>query len=158
MSRRIQRTISLTLALLFSLTSVLSVAAYHEDDVTMHDFADPRFEARWAYNDYPVAQLEIARTWIWGPSPYTEGRMEVYLDSPGDERLVQYFDKSRMELNDPDLPDDDIWVVTNGLLALDMMRGQVQIGDADFAPHSEGASSENVAGDEAHTSPLAPPL
>jgi hypothetical protein len=147
MSKRLQRSLSLTLALLFSLTSVLSVAAYHEDDVTIHAFADERFEARWAYTDLPVAEFVVARTWIWGPSPYTPGRMEMYLDSPGEERLVQYFDKSRMELNDPALPDDDIWVVTQGLLALDMMTGQVQVGDDAFAAHSEGASSENVAGD-----------
>jgi DNA-binding beta-propeller fold protein YncE len=147
MSRRLQRSLSMTLVLLFSLSTVLTVAAYHEDEDVLHDFADPRFEARWAWTDYPVSTLEVARTWIWGPSPYTEGRMEMYLDSPGDERLVQYFDKSRMELNDPDLPDDDIWVVTQGLLALDMMNGQVQVGDDAFAAHSEGASSENVAGD-----------
>jgi hypothetical protein len=147
MSRRLQRSLSVALALMFLVTSFASVAAYHEDDVTIHPFADDRFEARWAYNDKPVADLVIARTWIWGPSPYTPGRMEMYLDSPGNERLVQYFDKSRMELNDPALADDDIWVVTQGLLALDMMRGQVQVGDAAFATHSEGPSTENVAGD-----------
>jgi hypothetical protein len=147
MSRRMHRVFSISLAVLFSLSTVFSVVAYHEDDVTIHEFADARFESRWAYMDKPVADFEIARTWIWGPSPYTPGRMELYLDSPGNERLVQYFDKSRMELNDPDLADGDIWVVTQGLLALDMMRGQVQVGDAAFANHSEGPSSENVAGD-----------
>jgi hypothetical protein len=147
MVKRIQRSLSLVLAMMFVLASVVSVAAYHEGDGAIHPFADPRFEDRWAYNDLPVSELVVARTWIWGPSPYTEGRMETYLDSPGGERLVQYFDKSRMELNDPDLPDDDIWVVTQGLLALDMMRGQVQVGDAAFAAHSEGPSTENVAGD-----------
>jgi hypothetical protein len=147
MSRRMHRVFSVSLAVLFSLSTVFSVVAYHEDDVTIHEFADARFESRWAYMDKPVADFEIARTWIWGPSPYTPGRMELYLDSPGDERLVQYFDKSRMELNDPNLADGDIWVVTQGLLALDMMRGQVQVGDAAFANHSEGPSTENVAGD-----------
>jgi hypothetical protein len=147
MSRRIHRVLSISLAVLFSLSTVFSVAAYHEDDVTIHEFADERFEARWAYTDLPVAEFIVARTWIWGPSPYTPGRMEMYLDSPGDERLVQYFDKSRMELNDPALADDDIWVVTQGLLALDMMIGQVQVGDDAFATHSEGPSTENVAGD-----------
>ncbi|TVR71395.1 MAG: ScyD/ScyE family protein [Sphaerobacteraceae bacterium] len=135
------------MALLFAIVSFASVGAYHEDEEVQHEFADSRFENRWARTDLPVSTLAVARTWIWGPSPYTEGMMEPYLDSPGGERLVQYFDKSRMELNDPDSDDTSIWTVTQGLLALDMLRGQVQVGDNAFAPHSEGASTENVAGD-----------
>ena len=147
MSKRLQRSLSFTLALLFMLTSVLSVAAYHEDDAELHEFADSRFENRWARTDLPVSNLVVARTWIWGPSPYTEGRMEPYLQSPGGERLVQYFDKSRMELNDPDSDDTSIWTVTQGLLALDMLLGEVQVGDGSFVAHSEGPSLQNVAGD-----------
>jgi hypothetical protein len=134
-------------AMLAASMSVGIVGAYHEDDVTVHPFADPRFEARWARTDEPVATGQVARTWIWGPSPYTPGMMEPYAESPGGMRLVQYFDKSRMELNNPNAPGESIWVVTQGLLALDMMRGQVQVGDDAFVDHSEGPSHENVAGD-----------
>ena len=43
---------------------------------------------------------------------------EDYAGAPGGKRVVQYFDKSRMEINDPDSPDaGTIWFVTNGLLA-----------------------------------------
>jgi hypothetical protein len=135
------------LAMLIAMMGLGSVAAYHEFDDAVHPFADERFEDRWARTDQPVAAGEVDRTWIWGPSPYTPGMMELYLDSPGGQRLVQYFDKSRMELNDPDTEDTSIWVVTNGLLALDMLLGRIQIGDNQFVPHSEGPSHENVAGD-----------
>lgn len=137
----------MVLALVFLVTGFASVAAYHEDDDAIHDWADPRFEDRWARTDLPVSTLAVARTWIWGPSPYTEGMMEPYEESPGGMRLVQYMDKSRMELNDPDIADTSIWVVTQGLLSLDMMEGRIQVGDAAFEMHSEGPSMENVAGD-----------
>ncbi|TVR71396.1 MAG: ScyD/ScyE family protein [Sphaerobacteraceae bacterium] len=147
MSRRAQRSVSVMMALLFAIMSFASVGAYHEDEEVQHEFADSRFENRWARTDYPVKQGATVRTWIWGPSPFTEGRMEPYLQSPGGERLVQYFDKSRMELNNPESDDTSIWTVTQGLLALDMLLGQVQVGDASFVNHSEGASMKNVAGD-----------
>jgi hypothetical protein len=145
--RRTQRTISLGLAMLLTLMSAVSVLAYHEDEDELHDFADSRFENRWARTDYPVQQGAAVRTWIWGPSPFTEGMMEPYLDGFGGERLVQYFDKSRMELTNPDSEDTSIWTVTQGLLAWDLMDGWVQVGDIAFAEHSEGPSVENVAGD-----------
>jgi hypothetical protein len=136
-------------AMLVALTGLGSVVAYHEDDATVHDFAHPLFEGRWARTDLPVANLQVERTWMWGPSPYTDGMMEPYVDSPGGWRLVQYFDKSRMELNNPDIVSDSIWDVTQGLLARDLMWGQISIGDDDdaYIPHSEGPSTENVAGD-----------
>jgi hypothetical protein len=135
------------LALLLAPLNVLPAGAYHEDGTTIHEFADPRFEARWARTDEPVSSGIATRTWIWGPSPYTEGGWETYLGAPDDIRLVQYFDKSRMELTDPDAAGDDIWGVTQGLLALEMMRGEIQVGDAEFIQHVDGPSTENVAGD-----------
>jgi hypothetical protein len=147
MSRRAQRTVSLVMVLMMSLMSVISVSAYHEDEDELHEFADSRFENRWARTDKPVLDGTVARTWIWGPSPFTEGMMEPYLDGFGGMRLVQYFDKSRMELLNPDSDDTSIWTVTQGLLAWDMMDGWVQVGDVAFAEHSEGPSMENVAGD-----------
>jgi hypothetical protein len=135
------------LALLFAPLNVLPAGAYHEDGTTIHKFADSRFEARWARTDEPVSSGIATRTWIWGPSPYTEGGWETYLGAPDDIRLVLYFDKSRMELTDPDAAGDDIWGVTQGLLALEMMRGEIQVGDAEFIQHIDGPSTENVAGD-----------
>jgi hypothetical protein len=79
--------------------------------------------------------------------------MEPYADSPGEERLVQYFDKSRMELNCPvdeavcdDIDEDSPWYVTNGLLVVEMVEGHYQTGDAEF-DQSPDPANVNIAGD-----------
>ena len=59
-------------------------------------------------------------------------------------RLVQYFDKTRMELNTRQSPDSP-WYVTNGLLAKELVTGQRQLGDAVFIDY--GPADVNVAGD-----------
>ncbi|HUH08352.1 MAG TPA: hypothetical protein VML96_11200, partial [Egibacteraceae bacterium] len=69
-------------AMLVAMLGLGTVAAYHEDDVTIHDWADDRFEDRWARTDLPVATGAAVRTWIWGTSPLTEGMMEPYVESP----------------------------------------------------------------------------
>jgi hypothetical protein len=147
MRRRITLPISMIIMLLMASLSAVAVGAYHEGDDATHPFADEAFERTWARTDEPVAAGEADRTWMWGPEPYTPGRMERYDDSPGGQRLVQYFDKARMEINNPLAEDDDLWFVTNGLLVVEMMDGNIQVGNEEFVPHSEGPSTENVAGD-----------
>ncbi len=120
------------LALLLTVLSLAPVAGYHEGSDAGHEFADAQFDDRWARTDLPVEQGEAERTWMWGPKPYTGGMMEPYADSTGDKRLVQYFDKSRMEINNPDAPDDELWFVTNGLLVVEMVDGRIQVGDDEF--------------------------
>jgi len=46
--------------------------------------------------------------------------------------LVQYFDKSRMEINNPQGDRSQPFFVTNGLLTVEMISGFIQLGDADF--------------------------
>ena len=43
---------------------------------------------------------------------------------------MQYFDKSRMELNDPSADPNSAFFVTNGLLTVELISGQLQIGVA----------------------------
>ena len=93
-------------------------------------FASPSFQALWAQTDEPVAAGMVNRAWLWGPGPITEARQEPYAESPGGTRLVQYFDKGRMELNAPNGP------VTSGLLARDLITGRVQTGDRRFEQHT----------------------
>ncbi len=59
------------------------------------------FFATWAWTDKPVADLVVNRTWMWGPEAYSDAFLEPYSDSPNDLRLVQYYDKSRMEITQP---------------------------------------------------------
>jgi hypothetical protein len=46
----------------------------------------------------------------------------LYQEGPDGQHLVQYFDKSRMEINKPDADPNDPFFVTQGLLARDMIR------------------------------------
>src|SRR5207247_841685 len=80
-------------------------------------FADSAFERVWMRNDQPVASRAVARTWTWGPAPLMAG-LEPYAEAQDGSgmRLVQYFDKSRMEINNPRSSPDNKWFVTNGLL------------------------------------------
>jgi hypothetical protein len=58
---------------------------------------------------------------------------------------VQYFDKARMELTNPDTDPSSIWYVTNGLLVVELVTGRMQIGDVGF--QLRRPAQVNVAGD-----------
>ena len=113
--------------------------------VTQDAFGDSSFEGVWQRTDALVADGTVSRTWIWGPAPTGPARLEPYAESPDDRRLVIYFDKSRMEITNPDGDPGSIWHVTNGLLVVELMSGQMQIGDSAFEVRSSAAI--NVAGD-----------
>ncbi|HUS14540.1 MAG TPA: hypothetical protein VM536_05920 [Chloroflexia bacterium] len=91
-------------------------------------FADPAFQAVWQRTDLPVADHTVARTWFWGPAP-GGSLSEVYDEGPGHIHQVQYFDKSRMEINNPKGDPGSKWYVTNGLLSIEMISGRVQLGN-----------------------------
>jgi hypothetical protein len=103
------------------------------------------FERTWARTDKPVLDGLLARTWIWGPDANTGVLQEPYLQSPGGERDVQYYDKSRMEINNPAAVDDGLWYVTNGLLVVELMSGMMQVGDFQFEERSP--ADINIVGD-----------
>lgn len=98
----------------------------------------------WSRLDQPVQSGLTARTWFWGPEPFTALLQEPYADAPDGKRLVIYFDKTRMEIN-PNAESGSIWRITNGLLATELITGQVQLGDDTFTDAS--APEINVAGD-----------
>ncbi len=113
------------MALMLTLMTVGSVSAVEP--------ANPDFERTWSRTDKPVSDLVVSRTWMWGPGANTGSMMETYAESPGGQREVQYYDKSRMEINPPDA-ESSLWHVTNGLLATEMITGQMQMGDNTFNP------------------------
>ena len=78
--------------------------------------------------DQAVANGLVNRTWIWGPEPISGLVGEAYREHPTDERPVMYWDKSRMEINDPNSDSTSPWYVTNGLLARELMTGMMQFG------------------------------
>ncbi len=97
------------------------------------DFAHSAFRRVWDRTDSLVASGQVSRTWFWGPEPRAAAQ-EQYVDAPGgtQTRLVQYFDKSRMEINDPNADPNATFFVTNGLLTIELISGQMQIGDNAF--------------------------
>ena len=103
------------------------------------------FMRTWQRTDEPVRQMAVVRTWMWGDDPFTGPLIEPYAESPGNQRVVQYYDKSRMEITHPDADARQLWYVTNGLLVTELITGQMQVGDASFEPHDPAAI--NAAGD-----------
>ncbi len=91
-------------------------------------FAHPAFETLWTRTDSLVAEGQVNRSWFWGPQPNTPGVYETLTDAPdgSGRRLVQYFDKSRMELNDPMANPGNPFFVTNGLLTVELIGGCIQ--------------------------------
>jgi len=109
------------------------------------------FTRTWQRTDKPVADFAVSRTWMWGPEPFTAAGPEEYTEAPSGIREVQYFDKSRMEINhDPNVPADSPWKVTNGLLVTELMTGQIQVGDSAYKTREP--ARVNVAGDTDDTS------
>ena len=59
---------------------------------------------------------------MWGPGAfYTE--YEPYSGTPQGNHLVQYFDKGRLEINDPQGDKSSPWYITSGLLVKEMVSG-----------------------------------
>src|SRR5688500_2559161 len=96
-------------------------------------FAHPAFKRVWDRTDALVASGQVSRTFFWGPEPRAAAQ-EQYVDSPTGTgtRLVQYFDKSRMEVNNPAGDQNSPFYVTNGLLTIELISGQMQIGNNAF--------------------------
>jgi hypothetical protein len=112
---------------------------------TLAQSDDPAFQATWARTDQPVADGTVERSWIWGPLTTAWGETEPYVEGVNGERDVLYFDKSRMEITNPNGNPNELWYVTNGLLVMEMISGQMQMGDNSFTDH--GPAEVNVAGD-----------
>ncbi|MEZ4521595.1 MAG: hypothetical protein R3A46_08130 [Thermomicrobiales bacterium] len=110
------------------------------------EIGDDYFANTWSRTDLPVANSEATRTWMWGPAAFTSAMEEWYEEGVGNARVVQYFDKTRMEIStDPTADPSSIWYVTNGLLARELVTGELQMGDNDFL--SLEPADVNVAGD-----------
>jgi len=80
---------------------------------------------------------------MWGDKPNGSALLlEPYADK---KRLVQYHDKSRMEVNNANGNRSDLFFVTNGLLVKELISGQMQISDSSFV--TRPPADVPVAGD-----------
>lgn len=136
-----QFTLALALGIIFSLFSAVT----ERQSAQAEDFAAPDFRFNWIRTDKLVADGSLSRTFVWGPAPNTGGIWEDYAEAPGGKRLVQYFDKSRMEITNPNGDKLSPYYVTNGLLAKELITGQLQTGDARF--EQRPPADLGVAGD-----------
>jgi outer membrane protein assembly factor BamB len=114
-------------------------------------FGNPLFANKWIEQDRLVGSQGITRPYTWGPSvpEAPTARLEPYNSSPGGQRQVQYFDKARMEINDPSKG-----IVTAGLAVKELVSGLRQDGDTTFTPLQP--SKTQVAGDAVSVNPNAP--
>ncbi|HKP52112.1 MAG TPA: hypothetical protein VJ183_05625 [Chloroflexia bacterium] len=97
-----------------------------------YPFADPAFERVWRRTDWLVLNSKVKRSYFWGPGPISPSLNEQYAEGIGGTHRVQYFDKSRMEINNPNGNRNDKFFVTNGLLTTELITGKMQVGDYDF--------------------------
>lgn len=96
------------------------------------EIGNSAFRRVWTRQDFPVSQQVSSRSWTWGPAPNSEVLREKFIDNSEGARVVQYFDKSRMEINDPTADPNSEWYVTNGLLPIELMTGRMQVGFNQF--------------------------
>ncbi len=137
---RLYRRLSLALGLVFILSLLPSALALADPA-----FTSDAFRQKWQRADKPVndGAANPQRSWLWGPDGFSpaNGNTEAYSESPNGIRAVQYFDKARMELNNP-----AAGAVTNGLLVRELISGKQAIGDAAFTQR-RAADDIPVAGD-----------
>lgn len=109
--------------------------------------ADAAIHRTWTRTDKPVASGRVTRTWMWGPA-LTAEMPEADSGSTSGTRTVQYFDKARMELpTDPNADPASIWYVTNGLLAKELITGQIQLGPGPGDYEQRAPAGINIGGD-----------
>ena len=116
-------------------------------------FADNAFQQVWEWTDAPVASGHAQRSWYWGPQP-GNATNEPYSGAKSGTRLVQYFDKARMEINNPAGDRKSEWFVTTGLLVAEMVSGKQQVGDKQYKLLRPAEIA--VGGDGLETDPDAP--
>ncbi|MFM2032482.1 MAG: hypothetical protein RLZZ297_1247, partial [Chloroflexota bacterium] len=117
-------------------------------DGPMTTFVNRAFEYLWARSDRPVVRGQAQRSWLWGPTGLM-AKAEAYLQIPGGMRQVQYFDKGRMEINDPTANPRNSWFVTSGLLVRELISGRMQVGLSDFVDREP--SDVAITGDSGDT-------
>ncbi|MFN8511966.1 MAG: hypothetical protein U0841_05135 [Chloroflexia bacterium] len=135
---------ALALALCMGIAPMaMPAAGATTDPIAQPTFADPAFQTVWERHDRPVYFGQTSRSYTWG-GQVSAGIQENYKEGPNGKHLVQYFDKSRMEINNPSADKNSPFFVTQGLLARDMIRGEVQEGDTVRRPRCRGRQQAAV--------------
>jgi len=108
-------------------------------------FADPAFGRMWTRTDALVVGGTVKRSFYWGPKPLSGPLAEAYVEGVNGKHLVQYFDKGRMEVNDPAADPSNPFYVTPGRLTMELVTGQIQVGTDKYMTHYQ--ANIPIAGD-----------
>jgi len=110
-------------------------------------FPDANFQKTWERTDKILTErTNVGRGYVWGPESIFNG-LEPYTEASNGQRTVQYFDKARMEVNNPGADRNDPNFVTSGLLVKELVLGRQQNGN-NVGNFIQGNPSEvQVAGD-----------
>ncbi len=144
-SRRLRRQTAWSLLAVTALFGAVFTAWIAGPASAATGFANPAFQTQWTAGEAITPNF-------WGPlqlardgqnEPYVEGKLA---DGTSGMRLVQYFDKGRMELTNP-----ATGTVTSGLLATELISGKLQAGDNTFQQLQPAAIP--IAGDPDNIGP-----
>ncbi len=105
--------------LLLAVVVLISVSFLPVRKSDQTTFANSMFERLWTEQTAAAGNLDL-----WGSEPLL-WRVEPYADAPDGRRIVQYFDRGRMELTPTA---NGGTTVTQGLLALELTTGQIRLG------------------------------
>jgi hypothetical protein len=97
-------------------------------NVTQNTFVDASREILATERLWQNTNRNAAGTWVWGPTRWAE-QYEPYHEAPNGARYVVYYDKTRMEVTQPDGDSSSQWYITNGLLVQEMVSGFAQFSD-----------------------------
>ncbi|NJN18654.1 MAG: hypothetical protein HC822_21560 [Oscillochloris sp.] len=122
-------------------------------DGTRRQFADARFDRIWTRTD--SSAVRSGRTWYWGPNPWFD-YAEFLRQGENGLRTVQYFDKARMEINNPNDRSGANEGVTNGLLVKELISGRLQLGNDPYDVEQRAGADVPVAGNPRDANDVAP--
>lgn len=125
------------------LTLMLALALFPASPSLAADPLPDPVQRIYERNDKAVVDAKPGASWLWGPR--IQDNAEDYQESPGGKRSVYYFEKGRLEINNPGQNPNDPYYVTSGLLLREMITGRVQTGDN--ATIERGPANVQLAGD-----------
>ena len=121
-------------------------------DGRRNQFADDAFRVVWSRTD--AVNVRGGRSWYWGPGPWLD-YAEFYRQGINGLRTVQYFDKARMEINNPNNRSFQ-GGVTNGLLVVELVSGHLKRGDDPYDVDFRDPADVPVAGNPKADNPDGP--
>lgn len=121
-------------------------------DGRRNQFVDDAFRVVWSRTD--AESVRSGRSWYWGPSAWFD-YAEFYRQGINGLRTVQYFDKARMEINNPN---DRSYQggVTNGLLVVELVSGHLKKGNDPYDVDFREPADVPVAGNPKAANPDSP--